>query len=45
MLTAHYKAKDAKHPTPPSTNEPDGCTQQQVTLLNMLSTLIASLFA
>ena len=45
MLTAHYKAKDAGHPAPPSTNEPDGCTQQQVTLLNMLSTLIASLFA
>lgn len=45
MLTAHYKAKDAEHPAPPSTNEPDGCTQQQVTLLNMLSTLIASLFA
>ena len=45
MLTAHYKAKDAKHPTPPSTNEPDGWTQQQVTLLNMLWTLIASLLA
>ena len=45
MLTAHYKAKDAEHPTPPGTNEPDGRTQQQVTLLNMLSTLIASLFA
>ena len=45
MLTAHYKAKDDEHPTPPSTDEPGASAQQQVTLLSMLSTLIASLFA
>ena len=43
MLTAHYKAKDAAHPAPPT--EQNGAVQQQVTLLSMLSTLIASLFA